>query len=135
MTRFEELLAARDVVQIKDVQGHGDASLTVATSLPGLVNKKHADLACVVPQGYIRYRFNSLTQHHGGGDNANVFWQSDNPLDGTVHLEVNCSGVNGMAHAEVNAVYAIRQAAAHKLDQEAAIMVGATAELPALPHE
>ena len=103
---LKERMDSGEVVQIKDVAGNGSDSVTVETDAPFTTNQKKHDLACVVPPGYVRYRFDSTTEHNGGGDNANVYWLHDDPADGTVRLEANCSGVNGYAKAAVSAVYA-----------------------------
>jgi hypothetical protein len=115
---LRKLLDAGDVVQIKTVDGETGGVLDAATSLPGQSNRKGKDLAFVVPAGYVRFRISGSTQHNSG-DSASFDWANGDPHDGTVHLEVHASGIDGYAHAQVDSAYAIKPGALVRMHEEA----------------
>jgi hypothetical protein len=121
----KKLLEAGDVVQMTTIDGQTSGSVTVETDAPGS-NTKNRDLAFVVPAGFIRYVADVSTDHNSG-DAAHADWANGNAYDGTVHLHVRCSGVNGYAKAACNAAYAIREARARELaEAEQAAAAGGT---------
>ena len=115
---LKELLRTGGMVgPLKMEDGSTSASITASTSLPGQHNQKERDWAFIVPDGYIRFEFEKVTDRHSG-DTATCDWANSNPADGTIHAYVRASQTNGYAHAAASNVYAITPEAAANLYQQ-----------------